>query len=70
MRKWQNRWQTEGRGRWTARLIQEIKEWRERRHGEASYYLTQFLAGHGYFRSYLTKIGKSVDPQCIGILSN
>uniref|UniRef100_A0A0A9Z5Y1 Reverse transcriptase domain-containing protein n=1 Tax=Lygus hesperus TaxID=30085 RepID=A0A0A9Z5Y1_LYGHE len=65
MEKWQNRWNTESRGRWTARLIRVLKDWTERKHGETNYYLTQFLTGHGYFRSFLVKIGKSQSRQCV-----
>ena len=28
------------------------------------YCLTQFLSRHGYFRSFLVKIGKATDPEC------
>ncbi|KAG8316986.1 hypothetical protein J6590_035863 [Homalodisca vitripennis] len=33
----------------------------ERRHGEVDY-LTQFLTGHGYFKSYLNRMGKTGSP--------
>lgn len=62
---WQNRWDQEPKGRWTAKLINNIRVWIERKHGEVGYYLTQFLTGHGYFRSYLKKIGKSTDTKCL-----
>ncbi|XP_046666484.1 uncharacterized protein LOC124358233 [Homalodisca vitripennis] len=32
--QWQNSWQQDARGRWTARLIKQIQPWVERRHGE------------------------------------
>ncbi|XP_046662935.1 uncharacterized protein LOC124355826 [Homalodisca vitripennis] len=44
--QWQNSWQKDTRGRWTARLIKQIQPWVERRHGEVDYYLTMFLSGH------------------------
>lgn len=62
---WQTRWDQEPKGRWTAKLISDIRAWMERKHGEVGYYLTQFLTGHGYFRSYLKKIGKSADAKCL-----
>ncbi|KAF6212789.1 hypothetical protein GE061_010498 [Apolygus lucorum] len=65
MRRWQNRWRSESRGRWTARLIHGVKEWTERVHGEVNYYLTQFLTGHGYFWSFLKKIGRTTDSRCL-----
>lgn len=65
MERWKPSWNTETRGRWTARLIPQIKQWVEREHGEVGYYLTQFLSGHGYFLSYLRKIGKAPLSECI-----
>lgn len=61
---WQERWNSETRGRWTARLIGTISEWVERKSGEVNYYLTQFLTGHGYFNAYLHKMGKAGAPCC------
>lgn len=70
---WQQIWESETRGRWTARLIPNIKEWIARDHGEVGYYLTQFLSGHGYFRSYLHRMGKAETtecPYCPGVLDD
>lgn len=64
MAKWQQEWQEESRGRWTARLIPDVQLWHEREHGEVDYYMTQFLSGHGYFRKYLHTVGKAVSPAC------
>lgn len=64
MRKWQDSWSTEARGRWTARLIPQIEPWVGRKHGEVSYYMTQFLSGHGCFRSYLHRMGRADSPEC------
>ena len=63
--QWQQSWERETRGRWTARLIKQVQPWVERRHGEVDYYLTMFLSGHGYFRSYLHRMGKADSPDCI-----
>ena len=63
--RWQSRWDAETRGRWTAKLIPRIEEWLNRRRGEVSYYMTQFLSGHGYFRKYLNRLGKAGSPNCI-----
>ena len=60
--KWQAKWEADVRGRWTAHLIPQIKTWIERKHGEVNFYITQFLSGHGYFRSYLYKMGKTSNP--------
>jgi len=32
--------------------------------GEVNFYLTQFLSGHGYFRSYLDRRRRARDPTC------
>jgi len=62
--QWQHSWEHDTRGRWTARLIKQVQPWLERRHGEVNYYLTQFLTGHGYFKSYLHRMGKTGSPDC------
>lgn len=64
MRQWQERWNADARGRWTARLIDNLAPWVERRHGEVNFYLTQFLTGHGCFNTYLHKMGKVESPSC------
>ena len=65
LHKWQSRWETSEKGRWTAKIIPNIKIWTERKHGETNYYLTQMLSGHGYFQKYLHKMGKTGSPSCI-----
>lgn len=62
---WQSRWTNETRGRWTARLIPQLKPWVNRKEGEVNYYLTQFLTGHGLFHSYLFKMGKVTSASCL-----
>lgn len=62
---WQQRWEQETRGRWTARLISQLDTWLDRREGEVNYYLTQLLSGHGLFRAYLYKMGKVDGPGCV-----
>lgn len=63
--QWQRRYEADRRGRWTARLIPRIQNWIERDHGEVNYYTTQLLTGHGYFRSYLSKMGKVTSSNCL-----
>lgn len=63
--KWQARCNEERYGRWTARLIPDIRKWIDRGHGEVGYYITQMLSGHGYFRKYLHTMGKCSTPFCI-----
>ncbi|CAK9823295.1 hypothetical protein ANTRET_LOCUS1665 [Anthophora retusa] len=62
--RWQQKWSEETRGRWTTRLIPSIAPWVGRKHGEVNYYFTQFLSGHGYFKKYLFRMGKTASPLC------
>lgn len=64
LRNWQDRWDNAEYGRWTRRLIPNIADWTNRKHGEVNYYLTQILSGHGTFKSYLYRIGKEESPHC------
>lgn len=65
LEKWQRRWQTTEVGRWTFRLIPEIKRWFLRGHGEVNFQLTQFLTGHGCFSAYLYGKGRRESGDCI-----
>jgi len=65
IQQWQERWQSATNGRWTLRLIPNVKSWMEREYGEVNYYLTQLLSGHGYFRKYLFRMGKTGSTCCI-----
>lgn len=62
--KWQSRWNSASKGRWTHTLIPNITSWLERKHGETTYYMTQFLTGHGCFRKYLHRFGHDSSPLC------
>lgn len=62
--EWGNRWKTCETGRWTARLIPNIKTWTDRHHGDTDFYLTQLLTGHGSFNSYLHKLGLHHTSMC------
>lgn len=61
---WERQLKEEPRGEWTRRLISNAKAWMNKAHGEVNYYLTQFLSGHGCFRSYLYKMKRAPDPKC------
>lgn len=64
--KWQNRWQSNTtRAQWTKELIPNIVEWMSCKHKRTDYFVTQALTGHGSFRSYTKKIGKTADDNCI-----
>ena len=58
-RRWQEEWDSSKDGRWTHKLIPNIKEWVLREHGSMEYRLTQGLGVHGFFGGYLAKRGHS-----------
>lgn len=62
--RWQMKWNTSSKGRWTFRLIPQLDRWVNRRHGEVNYYLTQLISGHGCFRAYLHKYKHEDSPEC------
>ncbi|KAI8129366.1 Protein AF-10 [Lucilia cuprina] len=62
--EWQSRWSTSTKGRWTYTLIPNVNVWYNRKHGYINFYLTQFLSGHGCFRSYLYRFGLDTSPLC------
>ena len=64
LEKWQSRWESSSKGRWTYNLIPNLKNWLERKHGDVDYYLTQFLSGHGGFKQYLHRFGLDDRPFC------
>lgn len=61
---WQRRWDHSMNGRWTHRLIPNVERWINRKHGEICYHLTQFLTGHGGYRSYLYRCGHDDSARC------
>lgn len=62
---WQLRWDQADKGRWTHRLIPNVKRWHKRKIGMLHYHLTQALTGHGCFSAYLHRFGKLPTPTCI-----
>ncbi|EFA11934.1 Putative 115 kDa protein in type-1 retrotransposable element R1DM-like Protein [Tribolium castaneum] len=67
IKEWQNRWNASSKGRWTHRLIPNIRQWIERKKnaGQVNFYLTQFLSGHGDFRCYLKKMHRAENDRCV-----
>lgn len=61
---WQQRWDNDGRRRWTHRLISNLNQWCSRPHRDLSFHLTQLLTGHGCFNSYLFEIQKVLSAKC------
>ena len=64
MERWQRSWEESSSGKWTRSLLPNIKPWLERNAGETEYFLTQFLTGHGNFKTYLARIGKTNNNRC------
>lgn len=63
--RWQEKWnKEENKGKWTKILIKDIKKWVTRTHGKVTYELSQFLTGHGHFRSFQFKIKKARHERC------
>uniref|UniRef100_A0A2S2P488 Reverse transcriptase domain-containing protein n=1 Tax=Schizaphis graminum TaxID=13262 RepID=A0A2S2P488_SCHGA len=62
---WQEEWEAAETGRWTWRLIKEVKQWSTRKFGQVDYHLTQVLTGHGGFGQYLHRFKKREDPRCV-----
>ena len=62
--RWQESWEHSPTGHWTRKLIPNIRAWLERTAGMTDYFLTQFLTGHGNFKTYLARIGKSSNTTC------
>ncbi|KAJ8958685.1 hypothetical protein NQ318_016411 [Aromia moschata] len=64
-RWWQRKWEETSKGRWTRKLIPQLRTWVEREHGEVGYHVTQVLTNHGCFREYLYDIGKIDNRECL-----
>lgn len=64
MNKWQEDWDNASKGRWTHRLIPDVKKWVNRNHGEVNYHLTQFLTGHGCYGEYLHRFHRRISDEC------
>ncbi|XP_022179480.1 uncharacterized protein LOC111040067 [Myzus persicae] len=47
--KWQSDWQNSATGRWTKRLIPDLRPWILRKSGTVNYHITQLLTGHGCY---------------------
>lgn len=62
--RWDDEWRGPGKGTWTRKLIQNLRNWLGRKHGEVNYFLTQALSGHGCFQNYLHGIGKAPTDRC------
>lgn len=65
LRMWQEDWNLRGEtGNWTKTLITDLKAWVECPHRRTSYYLTQFLSGHGRFGTYTKKMKITSTDDC------
>ena len=61
MAQWQERWNSDTRGSWIAKLIKQLAEF----YGEINYFTRHSLTGHDLFRAYLCGMGKVDRPNCI-----
>lgn len=63
--KWQYQWNN-GRATagWTRELIPNIGPWLGCKHRQIEYYITQVLTGHGCFKAYTHRIGKTINESC------
>ena len=58
--KWHKKWEQEtGKAKWTKKLIPDVRKWVNRKDGEITFRLTQFLSGQEAFGKYKEKIGKA-----------
>lgn len=64
LERWQARWKDDKSGRWTYELIPDIRKWTKRKHGEASFYFTQVLTGHGCFNAYRLRFKINDSAKC------
>lgn len=63
--RWSARWiETTTKATWTKKIINNITAWKKCEHRRTDYYMTQFLSGHGSFRTYTKRLGKT-DDVCI-----
>lgn len=66
LERWQNDWdRLENVAQWTKKLIPDIAKWVKCKHRCIDYHTTQILTGHGSFRTYTKRIGKTQDDNCI-----
>lgn len=65
MVKWQEKWDSSSKARWTHFLIPDIEVWINQCHGEVDYYVIQALSGHGCFNKYLHKFRRSETAVCL-----
>lgn len=65
IQEWQRKWERSENGRWTFKLIPDVRIWLSRKYTELDYYLTQALSGHGCFRKYLYRFKRANSDLCV-----
>lgn len=65
LQSWQKEWDTATEGRWTWRLIRDVRQWTGRKHGNIDFHLTQMISGHGCFGQYLHRFKRRESPKCV-----
>ncbi|XP_076397931.1 uncharacterized protein LOC143266213 [Megachile rotundata] len=51
-------------GAWTRRVLPDVIRWKNRKHREVTYHLTQALSGHRTFNQFLKKIRRRDSAAC------
>lgn len=64
MTSWQREWQEKRAGTWAHRMLGNISDWHNRKHGEVTHAITQVVTGHGAFGKYLKRFGKTETEAC------
>lgn len=62
-KKWNARWRTSKKGRWTRIFFPTIEHRRTAKHFSPNFITTQFVSGHGKFNKYLSKY-RIRGPRC------
>lgn len=66
IRDWQELWNEENVvAQWTKRLIPQLDVWLKCNFKEIDYFTAQVLTGHGSFKQYTKRIGKTADAVCV-----
>lgn len=66
IQKWQESWENNTqKAQWTKTLIPHLDRWIKCKHRGSNYYLTQALTGHGCFKTYTKRIGKTDNDSCM-----
>uniref|UniRef100_A0A6V7HKU1 Uncharacterized protein n=1 Tax=Bracon brevicornis TaxID=1563983 RepID=A0A6V7HKU1_9HYME len=63
-KQWQQKWEAFQKGYCTQRLIHQLNDWANRKHGEVNHYLTQMMSYHGCSSAYLHRFKFEETAEC------